>query len=191
MNKKGFAVLKAFVAGWMLFGAFGCAKQVTVPPSEPVCISLAGKEDMMKVAEDVLKKKQFVIEKYDVDAGYIVTRPMRGSQFFEIWKGDNVGRVNKSRSSIHSIQRVVEMNFTPGNGQWCIACTADMQRFSMPVEQLRGRSRASDVFVGGGVRMMRLYPNTEEDMAWIDLGRDGELERNLIELIKQNLTRVK
>jgi hypothetical protein len=191
MNKNGFTVLMVLVAGWMLLGASGCGKQVAVPPSEPVCMSLASKEDMMKAAEEVLKKKQFVIEKFDIDAGYIVTRPMRGSQFFEIWRGDNVGDVNKGRSSIHSIQRVVEMNFTPGNGQWCIACTADMQRFSMPEKQLRGHSHASRVFVEGGTSLMRLYPNTEEDMAWIDLGRDGELERNLIELIKQNLTKVK
>ena len=145
----------------------------------------------MTAAEDVLKKKQFVIEKYDLDAGYIVTRPMRGSQFFEIWKGDNVGEANKGRSNIHSIQRVVEMNFTQGNGQWCLACTADMQRFSMVVKELKSRARAAHVFVEGGTSMMRLYPGTEEEMAWIDLGRDGALEKNLIELIKQKLTQVK
>ena len=92
---------------------------------------------------------------------------------------------------MHSIQRVVEMNFTPGDGQWCIACSAEMQRFSMPTEKLRARSRASHIFVEGGTSMMRLHPSTEEDMAWIDLGRDGTLERNLLELIKQNLTKVK
>ena len=191
MNKNGFTVLMAIVTGCMLFGVSGCGKQVAVAPSEPLCISLTGKEDIMKAAEDVLKKKQFVIEKYDIDAGYIVTRPMRGSQFFEIWRGDNVGSVNKGRSNIHSIQRVVEMNFTPGNDQWCIACTADMQRFSMPEKQLKGHSRASRVFVEGGTSMMGLYPDTEGKMAWIDIGRDGELERKLIELIKQNLTQVK
>ena len=191
MDKNVFAVLTALIAVCLLFGASGCAKQVEVAPSEPVCMSLASKEDMMKAAEDVLKKKQFVIEKYDLDAGYIVTRPMRGSQFFEVWKGDNIGGVNKGRSSIHSIQRVVEMDFTPGSGQWCLICTAEMQRFSMPEKQLRGHSRASRAFVEGGTSMMRLYPDTEGEMAWIDLGRDGELERNLIELIKQNLTRVK
>ena len=191
MNKNGFAILMAVIAGCMLFGASGCAKQAAVEPSKPFCVSVAGKEDLMKAAEDVLKKKQFVIEKYDLDAGYIVTRPMRGSQFFEMWKGDNVGKTNTARSSIHSIQRIVEMNFTQQNGQLCLACTADMQRFSMPTEKLRGTSQASYLFVEGGTSMMRLYPTTEEEMDWIDLGRDGELERNLIELIKQKITQPK
>ena len=191
MNKNGFAVLMAIVAGCMIFGVSGCGKQLAVEPSEPFCIAMVAKEDLMKAAEDVLKKKQFVIEKFDIDNGYIVTRPMRGSQFFEAWKGDNVGSTNKARSSIHSIRRIVEMNFTQENGRLCLECTADMQRFSMPTVEQSGSSRSTGVFVEGGASMMRLYPITDEEMAWIDLGRDGQLERNIIELIKQKTTQVK
>lgn len=174
-----------------LLGTVGCSKQAEIEPSEPMCLSLAGKQDMMETAQWVLKRKQFVIEKYDIDAGYIVTRPMRGSQFFEPWRGDNVGSANKGASNIHSIERVVSMNFTQDTGQLCIECIADKRRFSMPEKQLESISQAAGSFVGSGSRVMKLNPETEEEMAWIDLGRDGALEMDILQRIKQKSTEVK
>ena len=122
---------------------------------------------------------------------YIITRPMRGSQFFESWRGDIVGSVNKGASNIHSIQRIVTMNFTQETPVTCIECIVESRRFSMPEKQMGSTAQASGSFVGGGTSVMELSPSTEEEMAWIDLGRDGALERDILQRIKQKITEAK
>jgi hypothetical protein len=191
MNKNGFTALMIALAACAALGVSGCGKQVSVSPSDPICLSLVGKTEMMETAQQILVKKKFIIEKYDIDAGYILTRPMRGSQFFEPWRGDTVGAANKAASNIHSIERVITMNFTQDTGQLCVECIVDSRRLSMPEKQLIANSQAAAVFVGGGTSGLELKPDTEEDIAWIDLGRDGALERDILERIKLKTTEVK
>ena len=191
MNKNGFVVLMIAVVGCVLLPVSGCGKQVSVASSDPICLSLVGKPEMMETAQKILVKKKFVIEKYDIDAGYILTRPMRGSQFFEPWRGDTVGAANKAASNIHSIERVVAMNFTKETGQLCVECIVDSRRLSMPQKQLKSQSEAAAIFVGGSTSVMQLTPDTDEDIAWIDLGRDGALERDILGRIKLKITEVK
>jgi len=188
MNKNGILLLTLIIISCLLFG---CSQDVSVAPSDPVCMPLISKQDLMQTAQQILVNKQFVIEKYDVSAGYIFTRPMRGSQFFEPWRGDNVGSANRGLSNIHSIERVVTMNFTEQSGQVCVECIADARRLSIPEQQLESNSEMESYFTIGSSSVMGLKPVAEEDIAWIDLGRDGLLERDILQKMKLKATQVK
>ena len=41
---------------------------------------------LMAAAQEALGQMHFVMDKYDVEAGYLRTRPQRASQFFEPWR---------------------------------------------------------------------------------------------------------
>lgn len=175
-----------------LLAMTGCSSRVSTEPSKPLCIGLYTKADLMACAEQVLIKKKFVIEKFDVESGYIVTRPMRGSQFFEPFRGDNVGKDNRRLASIHSLQRVIELTFDPVSGRNCIECTAQIQRLSMPPRKdVSSMSDTRDLFTQSGSSQMGLYPDAEGKIAWIDMGRDNALENDILQKIKLKVTEVK
>ncbi len=175
-----------------LLALAGCGSEVSTEPSEPLCIGLMTKAELMASAEKVLVKKRFVIEKYDVDEGYIVTRPMRGSQFFEFFRGDNVGKENQRYSNIHSLERVVEITVDKASGQNCIECVAQMRRLSIPPnETVSSMSDAQGLYTGTESSQMGIYPDVEEDIAWIEMGRDNALENDILARIKLDITKVK
>jgi len=51
----------------------GCSRSGEITVSEPICLSAMSKAKVMQVAEEVLTSMQFVIDKYDVDAGFLKT----------------------------------------------------------------------------------------------------------------------
>lgn len=170
---------RLLIFGYMALGFLGgCSQQGYVRTVEQVCIADASRVAVMGAAEDVLAKMHFDIEKFDVDMGYVRTRPLSGAQSFEFWRSDNVGAFNDSEASLQSIRRSAELNLSDREGQVCINCAVRVERLSIPERQVSSRS----------MQRFELSPEQSRDMAWIDLGRDEQLETEILSRIKNKLT---
>ena len=146
----------------------GCTEKQTIAP-EPRCLSGIDANSVMKTAERVLVDMNFIIDKADPNLSIITTRPLAGGQFFEVWRQDNVGGYNKAMSSLHSIQRTVELNLnTKQQGEICIACKVKIERLSIPEKQIDSTSRAYSMFSQSDESRQTLILNEEQEkkMDW-------------------------
>jgi hypothetical protein len=163
----------------IVIGIFGCSSQVHVDPDTPICLSYSNQADLMAVCEDVLVRMNFEIEKYDVDRGYIKTRPLRGAQFFEFWRSDNAGSANASTSNLHSVLRTIELQLTDDNGGFCVECTSQLRRLSIPEPKLSSTSINNGIFTGGSRTLQKLRPK-QRNLDWIEMGSDTKLEQKIL-----------
>jgi hypothetical protein len=147
----------------------------------------------MKTSQDVLTEMGFRIEKYDEETGVIKTKPLSGSQFFEVWQGDNAGGCNWSEANLHSIKRVVEMTFTQADGKVCVVCDAKAMRLSLPERQVAGTAGAYSMFTKSSSQLMstRVNPDQEKQMAWVDMGSDAKLAEKILSEMVRRLPRGK
>jgi len=198
-----------FGLGFLVFGLLltGCAEEQQYGAVEPICVENVNKLEAMEIAEDVLAKMHFTIEKADAEIatagidtrrwrGFIRTRPLAGAQFFEFWRSDNAGADNWLESNLHSIRRVVELNMSeqdegpPQSGnRLCINCDVQKYRISMPEHQVSSSSRAYEMFSESNpaLQNLRLNPEQKAGMAWIDLGKDRQLAAEILKRISSML----
>lgn len=168
-----------FLFGFLVvFGVFGCTGEVAVEPGVPVCFSADSRGAAMAVCEDVLVRMHFKIDKFDVDKGYIKTRPLRGGQFFEFWRSDSVGTENKRMSNMHSVLRTVELQVDESEGQFCVECTTHMRRLSIEETKVTNSSLNRGIFSGSRT-FQKLHPKSE-NLEWIAMGSDEKLEQRIL-----------
>jgi hypothetical protein len=157
------------------------------------------KAELMDLAEGVLVKMYFTIEKADIHNGLIRTRPLPGAQFFEFWRSDNIGARNTLEANLHTIRRTVTLNISqqnpPGDdrhrNEFRIDCEVNVQRLSLPVRQASSSANVYGIFSQSSPSLQRLKLNPEQkkQMEWIDLGRDSQLEEEILKRIKTQILR--
>ena len=195
MNKKECVYLITVV---VLFGLAGCGNENQVAVNGPICLQTADKGRIMEIAEDVLMRMNFVIEKYDAETGFIKTRPLRGGQIFEFWRRDNADAAAAAEANLHSIRRTVQLNISESGHQLCAKCDVGIQRLSLPEKEIFGTARLVGTFTGSNKRRssskirqrLTLNPEREAGMAWIDLGSDAALERKILTLIEKKFKKL-
>jgi hypothetical protein len=169
----------------------GCAGNGYIVNNEQVCTLAANKADVINAAEKVLTGMHFSIEKFDANAGYIKTEPLSGAQTFEFWRADSVGSFNHAEADLQTIRRTIELNITDGNqpGQVCIDCITVTERLSMPQDLTA--SGQSQIVMSGKQRSVRKLSEREADLTWVNLGRDNQLETEILKRIDKQLTAAK
>jgi hypothetical protein len=188
MNKS---TLNKLVVCSLLFWLTGCAENKYTKTIEQLCSSAANKATAMTTAERVLAGMHFSIEKFDVDAGYIRTAPLSGSQSFEFWRSDSVGSTNQAEADLHSIRRAVEININEQAGQLCINCRANTQRLSMPQNQTETGQHAVMSREQKDIKKLKLSHEQKATLTWTDLGRDNQLETEILKRIEKQLALTK
>lgn len=146
------------------------------------------KAAVMEVAEDVLSRMRFTVDKADVKAGVLRTVPLSGAQFFELWRSDNVGGFNTAESNLHSLRRTVELQLsTEPSGQTRVICQVRTERLDLPEQQhITSSGRAYFMFSKSSQSMQKIELNREQEekMAWVDMGRDSRLETRILSRIE-------
>ena len=180
----------------------GCAKQRQYEVVEQICVPGMDKAGAMQIAEDVLVKMNFTIEKADPNIGFMRTKPLPGAQFFEFWRKDNVGRENAALANLHTIRRIAELNFgstsSPSRAKsrgsrdeekLCIGCNVQVYRLSLPQRQSTSWAHAPEMFSESSQSMQRLRLNPEQKQAaaWVDLGQDEQLATDILKRIEKRL----
>jgi hypothetical protein len=182
--KNGFLL----ISGILAVGLSGCAGPKMVQ-AQPVCLQAISQEKLMQVVEKTLVSMQFQIEKYDVENGVIRTRPLRGGQFFELWRSDNAGGFNTAESNLQSVQRTVELTFQPQQSGVCMQCVVTARRLSLPEEPIQGYYNAAALYTASDRSRQRLDVSgkKQEEMRWLDLGRDEALEQKILAKIQHKI----
>ena len=185
MKKQWILLVLSLACGFLT----GCTEKQMATP-EPKCLSSVDTNSAMKSSELVLIGMNFVIDKLDTNLHVMTTKPQSGSQFFELWRKDNVGGYNMAQSNLHSIQRTVELGFNEIQGQVCIVCTVKRERLSIPEKQIDSAARAYSLYTTGNESMQNLTLNEEQEkkMEWIDVGRDSRLEKVILDKIDKKIT---
>ncbi|MFC1737744.1 hypothetical protein ACFL1G_01685 [Planctomycetota bacterium] len=160
----------------------GCGRSEQFEAVEQICIKDAGKQAVMKTAQQVLGEMSFSIEKADALAGYIRTRPLEGGQFFELWRSDNIGAFNSGEANLHTVRRVVEMNITSEDGELCVDCVARTYRLSLPASGDTVVSHAYEVFTASEASLQKfeLSDRQKKEMVWLELGNDEMLSTEIL-----------
>ena len=175
MNKVRSLLLLAYPMFLLLAGCAGTQRYEAL---DQICLPDTPKAEAMQIAEDVLSKMHFTIDKADTEQGLLRTRPLPGPQFFEFWRSDRSAEAN-----LHSIRRIVELNISQQAEKLCIACDVKVQRLSLP--ELRGTGPGAR-----GTRSMqrlKLSPKQRKGMAWLDLGKDTRLETEILKRIEKRI----
>jgi hypothetical protein len=169
----------------------GCSKSVNYAPTGPLCI-VTPKANAMEIAQQTLISMGFTIEKFDVEYGFIKTRPLRAGQFFEFWRRDNVGSENTKYANIHSVQRTIELDVSVDRNKVCMECNAAVRRLSIPEKEIISISQAGELYTGGNQarRSLKLNAKQKEDMAWIDLEDDYALEAYILKKIDKKVAKL-
>jgi hypothetical protein len=201
MTKSGLHKLLIYAA---LFGLAGCAENKYIKTTDRLCVPAATKADStpstssgqasspradaMAVAEQVLTGMHFTIEKLDAETGFIRTNPLSGAQTFEFWRTDNVGSLNRAEADLHSIRRTVELNLSEQSGQLCINCKATTQRLSLPQDQdVAGKGYTNLAENRRSAQKLKLGHEQKSNITWTDLGRDNQLETEILKCIEKQL----
>jgi hypothetical protein len=185
----------------------GCASRTAVSQAEPntvpapvriVCPNDVTAAEAIDTAGDVLTHMYFAIEKIDAEQGIVRTRPLRGGQFFELWRSDNASGFDCAEANVQTIRRTVELHVTregagqdPGAARLCLACAVSVQRLSLPEDPMAGTSRAYRIHLGrsSALRRIQVSPQQRQTMTWIDLGEDRHLAARILARIEQRLQR--
>jgi hypothetical protein len=185
MKKQWILLVLSLACGFLT----GCTEKQMAAP-EPKCLSSVDINSAMKSSELVLVGMNFVIDKLDPTLHLMTTKPQTGSQFFELWRKDNIGGYNCAQSNLHTIQRTVELGFNEIQGQVCIVCTVKRERLSIPEKDIDSAGQAQSLFTGNNKTMQNLTINAEQEkmMDWIDIGRDSRLEKVILDKIDKKIT---
>ncbi len=142
-----------------------------------------GVEDAMNGSRAMLGGMGFRFDKFDTDGGYLRTEPLGGSQFFELWRDENVGAYNAAMANVNSIARIVEMNFKAAGQSVYVDCRANIMQLSLETGDLDGVSDMKNAFTksSGGFQRLSLKSG---DARWINLGRDVMLEDKVLSGIR-------
>ena len=180
--------------------AAGCTQQNSTPLRVKVQGSALyveqdqgiGTADLMEVAKDVLARMYFTIDKADFDNGLIRTRPLPGAQFFEFWRSDNAGADNALAANLHTIRRTATLDISQQGQELRIDCNVQAQRLSLPERQDSSSTRVYGMFSQSDstLQRLKLNPEQQEEMAWIDLGSDKQLEAKILKRIETGIVRL-
>jgi len=151
----------------------GCATRQQHEVVEQIYVPDMDKAEVMQIAEDVLAKMHFTIEKADAENGVIRTRPLPGAQFFEFWRSDNVGALAAAEANLHSIRRIIQLDISPQDDKLYIGCNVQVHRLSVPKFDPPRRTKFEIPTLGG--------------MEWIDLDKDTQLATEILNRIKQQI----
>jgi hypothetical protein len=156
-----------------------CARQQKFEPIEQIYVPDVNKAEAMQIAEDVLAKMHFTIEKADYENGIIRTRPLPAAQFFEFWRSDNVGASNTLEANIHNIRRIVELHISQdGTGRVSIDCNVQVQRLSLPIPR-----KSDEPLPNENLQELTRTVGAE----WSDLNKDTKLATRILKRISSRL----
>ena len=168
-----------------------CAQNKYAKTIDQLCPPTANKAQVISAAEQVLAEMHFNIEKFDVNAGYTRTTPLSGAQSFEFWRSDSVGSFNRTEADFQSIRRAVEINISEQAGRLCINCNATTQRLSLPQSQIATDQQTVMAYQQQTAKNPQLNRDQKLTPTWTDLGRDNQLETEILKRIEKQLAAAK
>lgn len=172
----------------LLIACAGCHRPVK--PVEPLTqtVSVAnasGVDRLWEGAQEELRRHRFKLDRVDRRSGIITTFPVTSESFFEFWRHDVDSSYDRMESTLRTVRRTVTIRIDQDAEDSAAVLTVTVARdlFSTPERQFNSSAASLRVFssalpgVAGEPRLSRA------DDYWIADGRDGAMERRLLERI--------
>ena len=169
----------------------GCVQNPTsVPAPHPIVCPATDQAQVLAAAQQAITGMHFVIDQIDLQTGYIKTLPLSGAQGFELWRSDSVGMFNAVEANLHSLRRIAELNITQHDKNIHINCVVATQRLTLPDRQVSSSAHAYRIHSDSSrsIQRLKLTPEQERNMEWIDLGPDHRLAQRILDRIRQQLS---
>ncbi|MBN1344717.1 MAG: hypothetical protein JXQ73_18640 [Phycisphaerae bacterium] len=132
-----------------------------------------------------LRRVNLTPDRQDSREGIITTKPITSQQWFEFWRHDSLGPYQWVESSMHTTQRhaIVRIQRQPEPGHYRVSVEVEVFRYSAPERQVSTPSGALLMYseklpTEQGERLQPM-----EDVHWVRLGRDPQLEGLLLRRI--------
>jgi len=167
---------------FLMIAAGGCSEQQSDVEGSKLCKGGVNKAEMIELCEEVLRDLTFDIDKSDVESGVVLSRPLRGGQFFEFWRRDNQGGFNNAESNIHSLRRTASFSLAESEGKVCVTCVVDVERLSLSEMGASEPGYKYDKISSRNIRLANMQVDVSgKEKSWIDMGEDYRLEEELME----------
>ncbi len=163
----------------------GCTASETVSMDldNPAVLSETDAETAEEVARRVLRELRFEVVYPEASPGHLETRGLTGASWFEFWRLDTPAD-QRYESSFHTIRRRVSLSVSPregGGSQVFVQVTKarlalasdDPSYIAQPFTLYRSDVRKT-------ARPDPLEEATERGGVWVDQGRDGVLEQEIL-----------
>lgn len=187
MKYKNLIILTAILA---LSTVSGCHKPQPLEVSQPLYLDKnIDRASVLTAAEDIMKDMQFVVEKSDVQNGYLRTEPLSGGEFFEFWRKDNPDAKSTAYSSLNSVQRTVEIKLASDNDRLALACDVQLQRLAVPSDEVSDFAQLPRAFSKSSKskQNLNIKKPLQAQMSWEDLGKDEKLSAYILNRINSKL----
>ena len=181
---------------WTLSVLALCALHGCQRPARPVqltvqdiTLSSEGEYDaLFEACLDTLRAQRFKLDRVDARAGIITTFPITSQQAFEFWRKDVHTAYDLMEATLLTIRRRVEIQLLREGDALPheLVVSVYRERFSTPDRQYNTSAAAFRVYSRSlpSTAGRRIVP--ERDNAWLPAGRDGVLERRLIDEITEH-----
>jgi hypothetical protein len=157
--------------------------------AQPLCLSSMDGYRAFDAALAVLGQMDFTIDKADPNTGIIRTNPLPAAQFFEVWRSDNVTLRDQAEANLNSLRRIAWVTITPRAADVCVDCLVRVQRLNVPTQVVTGSATAYRTLSESTVyaQSLRLSPEQQRAMEWMDLGTDAPLAARILARIEGRL----
>ena len=146
-------------------------------------LQIADRERFVDNALTMLRELDFEPAWVDRDRGLIQTRPTTSAQWYEFWRGDVIGPDQALESSVSTVRRSVRVDIGPppiGEAASTVDVEVRKERYSAPERQVTTASSALAIYSERLPTSEGLIRARTAGEHWVDLGRDGRLERDLL-----------
>ena len=167
----------------------GCGGSAKTTLAAPELLTAPDSEQLMAAAQETLGRMFFVMDKYDLEAGYLRTRPKRASQFFEPWRQDNASATAFAQANLDSLRRTIEVFVEPHAGAAGLRCVVTVEKLSLPPQPVPSMSQMAGLYtdITRTLQTLTLEKDLVRQMEWIDLGPDHALEHRIVTRIQKQL----
>ena len=169
-------------------GLLGCGHSAK-SASAPDVLTASDAEVLLAAAAQTLRRMHFVLDKYDIEAGYIRTRPQRAGQFFELWRQDNASAEAFAQANMDSLMRTIEVFVEQEYDTMGLRCVVTVEKLSLPPRPIRSMSRLAGMHTDSTQKTQTLALDRDQlrQMEWIELGPDHALEQRIVTQIQEQL----
>lgn len=177
---------------FMMMTLSGCGQAQRLDVDNPLTFQ-CDPDQLWLQSQTELRARGFDLENVDRRAGIIETAPRTSSQWYEFWARDVVTWQGRAESSLHTLRRSVRLQMQADPGNNCqLSCQAMVDREVVAPAVVSGSARANSIFAGAAGRMPTLKsPGDQQPSQWVSLGRDSDLEQDILQSITSAAPRVR
>jgi len=167
--------------------AAGCATVASGRFSNPMTFTEADADTVEHVARRVLMELRFDIVYPESSEGRLATDPLTGASWFEFWRHDTVGTMERVESSLHTTRRRATVSISPKDGGSEVFVKVVKQRKSAPGQMPVTIGETFSIYRTEETDLMRQSELAPTKYEWVDMGRDELLEQRILERILTDL----